>query len=283
MISSEDLFRQTSAKLEKLYGKTEAQSLSFLLMEYLFNLTRTEILSGKLLSPDQKIIQLNEFTVRLNRSEPLQYIIGQTEFYGYHFNVSPSVLIPRPETEELVDLIIKENKNIRPLSILDIGTGSGCIAITLKKTIPEATVYALDVSIKALEVAKQNAQQNKTEINFIESDILSSQTPIPQTNLIVSNPPYVMHSEKELMKENVLAHEPSLALFVEDHDPLLFYRTISEKAKKNLLPKGKLYFEINEQFGNETAMLLEKADFKNIKILKDLSEKDRMVRGELID
>ncbi len=283
MISSTGLYRQTAQKLEKVYGTREAQSLSFLLLENLYGLTRAELLAGKTIAAEEKTHLLESYIERLNRSEPIQYILGETEFYGYRFMVTPSVLIPRPETEELVHLILSENKHLRPLSILDIGTGSGCIAITLKKSLPGATVYALDVSKAALDTAEKNATMNEAKVEFIESDILSPEQEIPQTTIIVSNPPYVTQAEKPLMHENVLAHEPSLALFVEDHDPLLFYRTITDIAKKYLLPKGKLYFEINEQFGKETAALLTNAGFDKVAVLKDLRGKDRMVRGEKPD
>ncbi len=280
MNSSETIFRATTLQLEPAFGKQEAQSLSFLLLEHLYSLTRTEILSGKEIDDDKKRDTLKAYITRLNQSEPLQYILGRTEFYGLPFDVNPSVLIPRPETEELVHLILSEHKNTNPLSILDIGTGSGCIAISLKKNLPHALVTALDVSEAALRTAKKNAVLNQAEIDFIQKDILTSTTEIPKTSIIVSNPPYVTNAEKVLMHENVLGHEPSLALFVEDHDPLIFYRTITEKAREFLLPNGKLYFEINEQFGKETAALLMAAGFVNVKIMKDLHDKDRMVCGK---
>ncbi|HVD98208.1 MAG TPA: peptide chain release factor N(5)-glutamine methyltransferase [Cytophagaceae bacterium] len=278
---SEELFRQAADRLEKFYGKQEAQSLSFLLLQALYGWSRSEILATKQIPDLSKLNILESYLNRLEQSEPLQYILGQTEFYGYPFEVNPSVLIPRPETEELVQWIISENKNKATLSILDIGTGSGCIAIALKKNLPQATVYALDVSTQALETAKKNALLNQAEINFIDQNILSDTTGIPRTNIIVSNPPYVMEQEKPLMRKNVLAYEPSLALFVEDQDPLLFYRTIAEKAAQYLVPQGKIYFEINEQFGKETAELLTKTGFVKTRIMKDLSGKDRMVGGEL--
>ena len=165
-------------------------------------------------------------------------------------------------------------------SILDIGTGSGCIAITLKKNLPHASVSALEVSEQALVTAEKNAASNKAPIHFIHQDILAADTELPEVNVIVSNPPYVLNSEKAVMNENVLAHEPSLALFVDDQDPLVFYKAITENAMNKLLPGGILYFEINERYGNETAELLSKAGFTEVKIIKDLYDKDRIVRGE---
>ncbi|HWZ21502.1 MAG TPA: peptide chain release factor N(5)-glutamine methyltransferase, partial [Cytophagaceae bacterium] len=253
--SSAVLFRQYSEKLEGIYGAQEAKSIVFLLLENLFFLSRPEILSDKKVLIENNNL-LDSYTERLLRGEPIQYILGQTEFYGYSFEVNPSVLIPRQETEELVHLIISEHKKKNVGSILDIGTGSGCIAISLKKAFPQASVYALDVSEEVLATAKRNALVNKVEINFLKKDILLTDSSIPETTIIVSNPPYVLHSEKKSMKNNVLEHEPYLALFADDENPLIFYKAIAEKAKKYLLPDGQLYFEINEQFGKETAELL---------------------------
>jgi release factor glutamine methyltransferase len=283
MLSADKLFRQTSGMLEKAYGKQEAQSLSFLLLENLFTLSRSEILIGKETETSEKIFLLNHYIERLNNFEPVQYILGSTEFYGYPFEVNPSVLIPRPETEELVRLIISENRKKSTLSIIDIGTGSGCIAITLKKELPQALLYAVDISEQALATAQKNAVLNNAEVAFLHKDILSPETTIPETNIVVSNPPYVIHTEKKLMNANVLKHEPHLALFVEESNPLLFYKAIAEKARKYLLPGGRIYFEINEQFGKKTAEILTQTGFKEVRIIKDLHDKDRMVRGEKAD
>ena len=276
--SSAVLFRQYSEKLEGIYGAQEAKSIVFLLLENLFFLSRPEILSDKKILIENSIV-LDSYTERLLRGEPIQYILGHTEFYGHTFEVNPSVLIPRQETEELVHLIIAEYKKKSPASILDIGTGSGCIAISLKKAFPQASVYALDVSEEALATAKRNALLNKVEINFLKKDILLVDSGIPETTIIVSNPPYVLHFEKKLMKNNVLQHEPHLALFADDENPLIFYKVIVEKAKKYLQSDGQLYFEINEQFGKETAELLIQSGFRDVQIVKDLNEKERMVKG----
>lgn len=281
MAGSLALLKECSKALEQLYSKEEAQSISFLLLENLYACPRSAVLADKeLQETSEKSIVLKDYISRLLKSEPLQYIIGQTEFYGNTFLVSPAVLIPRPETEELVQLIISENKNTIPISILDIGTGSGCIAISLKKALPYANVHALDVSSDAIAIAQKNAAQNDVLLSFMERDILSENTELPNTSIIVSNPPYITPSEKLFMNANVLEYEPHLALFIEEKNPLLFYKVITEKAKRYLLPKGKLYFEINEQFGKETAELLINSGFNNVAVIKDLNGKDRIVRGE---
>ncbi|HSZ24726.1 MAG TPA: peptide chain release factor N(5)-glutamine methyltransferase [Cytophagaceae bacterium] len=279
MISSDALFRQCAKKLEEVYGKEEAQSLAFLLLEHFFSLSRAAILARKQIVLSEKVEVINQYIERLNQQEPIQYLLGKTVFYEHEFEVNPAVLIPRPETEELVQLIISENKGENPFSILDIGTGSGCIAISLKKGLPAATVFAIDVSEDALAVAKKNALSNDVKIEFLHQDILAASAIVPSTNIIVSNPPYILESEKRWMSKNVLEHEPFLALFVEDQDPLLFYKAILEKAQKYLLPRGKIYFEINENFGKETAQLLVEGGFTEVSIRKDLNGKERIVKG----
>lgn len=216
----------------------------------------------------------------MKNENPIQQILGKADFYGLKFYVNEHVLIPRPETEELVDLIIKENKDFNP-AILDIGTGSGCIPISLRKNIPNAMVSSIDVSEKALEVAKKNAEWNQVEINFILDDILNPSKEIAPNSfdIIVSNPPYIRISEKEEMSNNVLKYEPHLALFVYNDDPLLFYKKIADVALKGLKPQGKIYFEINENFGAECKQMLENKGFKNVVLVKDLSNKNRILRG----
>jgi release factor glutamine methyltransferase len=229
----------------------------------------------------------------LQQEKPIQYITGETWFYGLRFQVNENTLIPRPETEELVEWIIesqKSNVQSQTLAILDIGTGTGCIPISLKTNILQANVSAIDVSEHALEVAKRNAELNKVEINFIQANILEvqdlSQLSTPNSQLrtnfdiIVSNPPYVRNLEKQEIKKNVLDYEPHLALFVEDTDALLFYRKIAQLALKNLSPNGLLFFEINQYLGNETVELLKKLGFKNIELKKDLYGNDRMIKCE---
>lgn len=238
---------------------------------------------------ESDLLKLNFAVKDLKKQKPIQYILGKADFYGLKFIVNEHVLIPRPETEELVHLIIQDIKlpnSNSPVSILDIGTGSGCIPITLKKNIPLADIYALDISEKALEVARQNAEMNNVKISFINHDILLSPSPLERIgarsfDIIVSNPPYVLHSEKGQMEKNVLNYEPHLALFVEDQDPLLFYKSIADFALKHLNSKGKLYFEINQAFGSEAMQLLERKRFKNVTLVKDLSNKNRILRGNV--
>ncbi|MBP8157129.1 MAG: peptide chain release factor N(5)-glutamine methyltransferase [Flavobacterium sp.] len=230
----------------------------------------------------------------LKSHKPIQYILGETEFYGLPFLVNENVLIPRPETEELVALIIKEGKGKREegkVRILDIGTGSGCIPIALKKNLPNAEVYAVDVSEKALATAKKNSELNDVKVNFINVDILkiNDLKQLPTSNfqlptffdIVVSNPPYVRNLEKAEIHPNVLEFEPHLALFVEDNDALLFYRKITELAKKNLNLNGQLYFEINQYLGKETLALVESFGFKNVKLIKDIYGNDRMISASL--
>ena len=222
---------------------------------------------------------------RLKNHEPIQYIIGETEFFCLPFKVDSSVLIPRPETEELVDWMISELRIKKPeIRILDIGTGSGCIAIALSKNIPNAIVFGLDVSKEALKVAKENAILNNIKIEFIEADVFNYQHSEPSEesqkyNVIVSNPPYIRALEKKQMQDNVLDFEPPIALFVEDEDSLLFYRKITQLANKILKPKGELFFEINEYLGLEMVKLLMDEGFVEVELKQDIFGKDRMIKG----
>jgi release factor glutamine methyltransferase len=217
--------------------------------------------------------RFKQIIAALKTNKPLQYILGKTEFYGLKFIVNEHTLIPRPETEELVDWILKEEFS----SALDIGTGSGCIPIVLAKN-TNAIISAIDVSEDALVVAKENAKINEVKINFFRQDILKTTT-LPKVDVIVSNPPYVLESEKELMLDNVLEYEPNLALFVADNNPLLFYKKIGELAAKSLNCGGKLYFEINEKYGNEILEMLRKIGFVDIALKKDINDKNRMLKA----
>lgn len=262
------------------YPDTEIESFFNLLSEDILNLKRIAIsqnlyavVSGKKYERFQKAI------AKLKNYEPIQYILGNTEFYGLIFEVNPSVLIPRPETEELVSWIIDDCKDRQDISVLDIGTGSGCIAISLAKNLKHAKVYALDVSEDALKLAKLNATKNEVDIEFIEADILDCDLGNIKFDVIVSNPPYVRELEKEAMSANVLNHEPHLALFVKDDDALLFYRKIAEISENILKPNGQLYFEINESFGEPTKELLANNSFNNIELKMDIFEKDRMIKA----
>ncbi|ESU19636.1 hemK protein [Flavobacterium cauense R2A-7] len=228
--------------------------------------------------------QWENVVAQLKEQRPIQYILGETEFYGLPFYVNEHTLIPRQETEELVDWIVKGNlkiERLKDLKILDIGTGTGCIAISLAKNLPNAKVFAMDVSDKALAVAKRNAERNEVTINFIHQSILETNDLGETFDIIVSNPPYVRNLEKEEIKKNVLDYEPHLALFVEDNDALLFYRKITELAIKNLSENGQLYFEINQYLGNEMVQLLQQHNFKDVELRKDIYGNDRMMKGKV--
>jgi release factor glutamine methyltransferase len=280
--------------LQNIHEEQEIESFFFILTEYLHHLKRVDVaLQPDFELSDSDIQKWNAIVSDLQQEKPIQYITGETWFYGLRFQVNENTLIPRPETEELVEWIIesqKSNVQSQTLAILDIGTGTGCIPISLKTNILQANVSAIDVSEHALEVAKRNAELNKVEINFIQANILEvqdlSQLSTPNSQLrtnfdiIVSNPPYVRNLEKQEIKKNVLEYEPHLALFVEDTDALLFYRKIAQLALKNLSPNGLLFFEINQYLGNETVELLKKLGFKNIELKKDLYGNDRMIKCE---
>jgi len=220
--------------------------------------------------------------LRLKNFEPIQYIVGETEFYGLPFKVNRHTLIPRPETEELVEWIISGQKlitnNPKSITILEVGTGSGCIAISLAKNLPNSRIFALDVSVEALKIARENAEINEVEIEFFQTDILTVEDLPKQFDIIVSNPPYVRELEKELMQQNVLRYEPESALYVANEDPLVFYRVISKLAKNHLKPNGTLFFEINEYLATEMIALLKSEGFQNIEINKDIFGKDRMLK-----
>lgn len=270
------------SELKGLYPETEIKSFSYLIIEKLTGFSRTEIIVNKnTLFSDEQHHVIETFIEKLKKNVPIQYILGETEFFGLTFNVNESVLIPRPETEELVEWIRSENNRSTDLNILDIGTGSGCIAIALKHEFPNASVHAFDISEQALNTARSNAERNKLDVTFSRTNILNTPDTEQRWDIIVSNPPYVTELEKSSILPNVLEHEPHLALFVPDNDPLLFYRSIALFAKHHLKPEGKLYFEINRSFGVETVELLTDLGFCNVELRKDISGNDRMVRAEI--
>ncbi len=275
-------------QLTSLYDEIEVESFFYIILENKNNLKRIDLaLNIDLEFSEQDLSVWNEILVKLKLEIPIQYTIGTTSFYGLDFEINKNVLIPRPETEELVEWIIKENTNIessKKLKILDIGTGSGCIAISLAKNIQNSEVFALDVSIKALAIAKKNAEINNVNITFIQKNILETvslsavEGLINQKfDIIVSNPPYVRNIEKHEIRKNVLDNEPHLALFVNDNDALIFYKKIAELAKINLSKKGQLFFEINQYLAKETIELLENLGFKNIELRQDIYGNDRMI------
>ena len=270
------------SELSNSYPETEIQSFFNILIEFKLNLSRVELALQPMIEFNVTDLDFFQKALKgLKKQLPIQHIIGETEFYGLLFRVNKNVLIPRPETEELVNWIIEEHKRSSTLKILDIGTGSGCIAISLAKNLINAEVFALDVSSKALITSKLNAEINNVAIQFIEADILTL-SKLPNTfDIIVSNPPYVRELEKEQMQQNVLANEPHLALFVKDENPLLFYNAIADFAKNHLIKNGNLYFEINQYLGKQTIKLLQSKSFKNIQLKKDIFGADRMIKATL--
>ncbi len=268
--------------LKNIQDEQEIESFFFIITEYLHNLKRVDVaLNPNFELSEDEVQKWNAILADLQQEKPIQYITGEAWFYGLKFEVNEKTLIPRPETEELVEWIIESQKlkvQSQKLEILDIGTGSGCIPISLKANLPQVNVSAIDVSEKALEMSKRNAELNNVEVNFIQNNILEVGDLNQHFDIIVSNPPYVRNLEKEEIKKNVLDYEPHLALFVEDTDALLFYRKISQLALKNLSPNGLLFFEINQYLGKETVELLQNLGFKNIELRKDMFGNDRMIR-----
>lgn len=271
-------------ELLPIYGSEEAESFFYLILENKHQLKRIDLaLNINLEFNEAEILIWNSILEQLKQEIPIQYILGTTHFYGLDFGVNPSVLIPRPETEELVEWIIRDcfvPHNDKNLKILDIGTGSGCIAISLAKNILNAQIFAIDISEKALAVAKKNALINNVNCVFIKKNILETYDLEQEFDIIVSNPPYVRNLEKQEIKKNVIENEPHLALFVEDNDALVFYKKIAELAQKNLSKDGSLYFEINQYLGKEMVNLLEKMNFKNIELRKDIYGNDRMIKAD---
>jgi len=280
-----DILRFFRDELNDTYEKEELESIIAYCLEDFLNIKRAAIsLNLETTVSESELLKFNFAIKDLKNHRPLQYVLGLADFYRLRFFVNEQVLIPRPETEELVHLIIQDNKLSAP-SIIDIGTGSGCIPIALKKNIPAAIVSAIDISESALYLAKRNAQKNEVDVYFFLKDILSpdenTEQQLSKYDIIVSNPPYICFSEKEQMHKNVLDYEPHLALFVNDNDPLLFYKAICDFALKNLKVKGKIYFEINQSLAPETRDLLESKGFKNVELIKDLSNNYRILRGNI--
>jgi release factor glutamine methyltransferase len=290
------LFKEYKSKflkeLSSLYDEKEIESFFYIILEQFHDKKRIDLALNPELKMDAlQLLRWETVLSELKKEKPVQYILGETEFYGLRFLVNENTLIPRPETEELVDWIISDFKNTQVAAsnpkLLDIGTGSGCIAISLAKNLQNTEVSALDISEKALETARKNSQINEVEVNFILADILSmndlnelaahNAQLATEFDLIVSNPPYVRNLEKHEIKPNVLEFEPHLALFVDDNDALLFYRKIAQLALKNLSNNGKLFFEINQYLGKETVDLLENLGFKEVILKKDIYGNNRMI------
>jgi release factor glutamine methyltransferase len=282
--SIQNLYRNIVLKLKALNPDEEARAMADRLFEYYFNITPAQrIFSGTTPANQDKISLIEEAAGRLLNHVPLQYVLGTAYFMDMEFAVTPDVLIPRPETEELVSLIVKDlakKKTTHKFRILDIGTGSGCIAISLKHFLPAAEVTAIDISNEALRLASANAVKNNVTVSFIHADIIDELQweSLPECDLIVSNPPYVTLSEKQFMQPNVLDYEPHTALFVPDDDPLIFYRTIIAFAEISLSEDGSLWFEINEQFGGELRNMALNQGFKEVNIIFDIRGKSRFLQ-----
>jgi release factor glutamine methyltransferase len=273
--NSKAVFHEIKSRLT-LDDPEEVHAIALTLMEKYFGVTLTDILSEKKI----EFKDLTEIIGRLNQHEPLQYILGEAQFFGRNFIVNPSVLIPRPETELLVLEVLKMKLNAP--TILDIGTGSGCIAITLNLEILNSKVFAIDISQNALDTASANSKKLRANVSFVCLDFLNNSLQLEPVDLIVSNPPYVTNLEKQSMKSNVINYEPHQALFVSDQDPLIFYKAIASKSKNLLNASGEVFVEVNEAFGKDVKDLFESYGFKEVKIIKDLDGKDRIVTAQKI-
>lgn len=280
-----EVFHET---LDVIYGKEEVFSFFFILTEAYCNVSRMDLALDPdlIIDSDKKGLVLVALEA-LKQHQPIQYILGETEFYGLPFKVNKNTLIPRPETEELVSWVLEDNAaqkrdNVRV--VLDVGTGSGCIGVSIAKNLSKANVYALDVSAKAIEKAKENALLNGVKVDFVEASILETSTlgsvfDDLKFDVIVSNPPYVRELEKQEMKTNVLDNEPHLALFVADNNPLIFYNAIADFANQYLKKNGVLYFEINEYLGQEMIALFKNKGFDEVELRQDMFGRDRMIKG----
>jgi len=278
-ISDLKLLFQT--ELNSIYPRNEIDSFYHILTQHKLGMSRVDkALSPNLMINEEAQTFFKHAISLLYSEKPIQYITKETEFYGLPFKVNKNVLIPRPETEELVSWLLKSTEPIENIKILDIGTGSGCIAIALAKNLPNAKITAIDFSKEALEVARENAKLNKVSIEFIQQDILATESLAGNFDFIISNPPYIRELEKEEIQNNVLSFEPHSALFVDNDNALVFYRKIIELAKKHLQPNGSLFFEINQYLGIETLKLLSENGFSQNILKKDIFGNDRMTKSE---
>ncbi len=276
------LYKELLHKMKGLHGEREMREMAFTILEETLSVRREEVLADKKIDiPGEKAGQLEQIILDIANGKPVQYATGKAYCYGRNFTVNPSVLIPRQETEELIFRVIEDHREKNEVDILDVGTGSGCIAVTLALDLPASRVWALDKSPRALKTARINARTLNAQVHLFTFDILSRQHLPGLYDVIVSNPPYVTKSEKEYMHRQVLDFEPEMALFVPDEDPLVFYRYIAEKALDSLHHKGKLYFEINERFAKETSDLLTSFGYGNVTVFEDLNNKPRIIRALL--
>ena len=273
MKNAKQIWQETAKQLEKVYDQRESENISYLLLEDLFQLKRADILGEREWLIDER--KLSVSIARLLNHEPIQYVTGIADFFGYQFFIQKGALIPRPETEELVALIIKENSVANP-RILDVGSGSGCIPIVLKLKLG-GEVSGLDISEEALQVSRKNAEKLGASVSFSQLDVLKMPLPCNQLDVLVSNPPYIPNKDRQQMAANVLDYEPEMALFVSNEDPFIFYRRIAQLGLNSLKSGGKLYFEIHERFGSEIVNLLSGIGYSHVHLFQDMQGKDRMV------
>jgi release factor glutamine methyltransferase len=282
MINSKQLFSDFIVKISLEESPEELSAIGYMVLESVFGISKADILSNKMIEISPYFeMRLNEIAERINSEEPIQYILGKAWFYGREFKVHSAVLIPRPETEELVDYVIRKyrsSNNTDQLVMVDIGTGSGCIAISLSLEL-HSKIFATDVSEDALNLAKQNNHILEADVTFLKHDILNEEFPFSNVDLVVSNPPYIVPSEESEMKTNVVKFEPHLALFTPTDDPLIFYKKIALKSATSLKKNGVLITEINERFGTEVVNICSANGFLDVEIMKDMQGKDRFVVG----
>jgi release factor glutamine methyltransferase len=279
MTNSKELFSDFIGKISLEESGDELSAIGYLVFESVFGITKADILSNKMIETSPYFdMRLGEIAERINSGEPIQYVLGSAWFYGRQFKVHSAVLIPRPETEELVDYIIKRYRSEKDITIIDIGTGSGCIAITLSLEL-DAKVFATDVSDEALQLAKQNNHILEGHVTFLKHDILNEDLSFRNVDVVVSNPPYIAPEEKTDMKKNVVEFEPHVALFTPVSDPLIFYKLIALKSYNSLTHNGMLITEINERFGKDVSEIYSVNNFSNVEIVRDMQGKDRFVVG----
>lgn len=274
------IYTYIKQSLSGLYSEPESTAIAKAILTDVFHLSTIDLYAGKdIIFSKNDYERLADILNRLKRHEPLQYIIGEVNFFGLSLHVAPGILIPRPETSELIEWILNDHQQQSNLHVLDIGTGSGCIAIALAKHLPKCHVEAWDISPKSIEITNENSKKNNVLIRALQRDILQDQDFDIKVDILVSNPPYIAEEEREDMDRNVLEWEPSTALFVPDNNPLIFYKRIAEIGNRILNENGCLYFEINQRYGEETFLLLQNMGYQEIELRKDISGNDRMIKA----
>lgn len=281
-MTTEQIIIGLKRRLQECYDVAEANALARMVVEEVLHYSPVDVLLRGNVEQDEVFVEhIRSIADRLCKGEPIQYIFGHARFHGHEFKVTPATLIPRPETELLVDMITDDVGGVADLRVLDIGTGSGCIAISLALALRWPEVEAFDISAEALAVAKENAASLKAKVDFVQTDILTAVPEADSFDVVVSNPPYICDSERADMERNVLEHEPATALFVPDADPLIFYRAIAKYAAVALKPAGRIYLEINRRFGSETCQLLEENGFEQAQVIRDQFGNPRIVKAQL--